>query len=408
MSRRHAILIEQHGDHLHVDTRRLPFELRPFVVVALADELGLELPRLEKASGKGEGLDPRYPDLAALFHQFVATWSRWARWLASRLMGLFQYGRREDPNVSHELEQLFRQHEAGVIATTTGHTTDPGIVDALQRFHLVPASYYRTAPVPAAYALGLSRDPAIPARPATLEVPREPTPEAPGGRQPPTSPPPPAPQAPAPEPRGRPLSAREEAELAHVRSRAALYMKKPVSALQVALGQVVLEQGARLDRRALSPEERALVAGVIAGALLDKASVAETARRLNDAAAGTALTNDMMRVARTELHAAHCAGALRELKALVEPGHDPLVYKIVSPGACEQCRRIWGHPANPIRYKLSVVEAGENYGKPAKEWGPTVGPIHPNCTCPPLQLWNDEVHDAVQDVAAELRRVFGT
>lgn len=30
-----------------------------------------------------------------------------------------------------------------------------------------------------------------------------------------------------------------------------------------------------------------------------------------------------------------------------------------------------------------------------------------NCTCPPLLKWDAAVHDAVQDVAAELRSIYG-
>ena len=161
----------------------------------------------------------------------------------------------------------------------------------------------------------------------------------------------------------------------------------------------------------LSEEETQTVRRTVVEGIAEHASVAEVARSLRDATIDTALTNDMDRVSRTELSFAHNHGAYVALVAGLEPGEDPLVYKIVSPGACEQCRRIWGHPTNPVHYKLSVVEAwsnaGGNFRKPAKQWGPTIGPTHPRCTCPPLLRWNPEVHDAVQDVAAELAAIYG-
>lgn len=424
MTPRAAIYVQQDGDHLHVDVSELERELRPFVAMALAEDCGLELPLAKAVSEHGEGPDPRYPYLHKLVNKAVRLWKTWWEWLVSRLLELLRGGKRHDPDVGGQIARALAVHEAGVIAAVTGHTVDPTITQILVHEGMLDPQYPTHAPVPHAFELGTQLDPVTPHPVPTTPVSPPPEPSSTartgevrteGDRL--VSPPPalsPAGQVrdsraeePPPPPPGRVLSPYEEAALSYVRSRAAVYMRRPVSSLHTAVSQVALESGAQLDRRTLTPAERAKMAAVIEQAILEGASVQTTARRLADAAQGTPLTNDMVRVAITELQFAHSFAAYAQLKAGIPEGQDPMVYKIVSPAACSSCRRIWGHPANPIRYKLSTVERGDNFGKPEKDWGPTIGPTHPRCTCPPIQLWNDLVHDAVQDVAEELRKVFG-
>jgi hypothetical protein len=66
--------------------------------------------------------------------------------------------------------------------------------------------------------------------------------------------------------------------------------------------------------------------------------------------------------------------------------------------------------AKPHVYKLSFVEgrtaAGGNFRLPRKEWGPVVGPIHPNCTEGPLQWFQPELVDAINDAGARLAKLW--
>lgn len=447
---KHGISIVEHGDHVDIDLSSVPHRLRPVLVAALADHAGIDLLDLDKAKrGGGEGLDPRYPDLNALVERMRTLWSSWTAWLVSRVLAALRAGRVADPLVARELDRILREHETGVVAATTGATVDPQIAADLVRRGQLDPQYPTTAPIPAAVQLGLGRDPVVPQRlppsvtPAVLLPPPEPPPPAPAPLvvrptqplppqlpparptpapppapvptvAPPPRPPPPPAIAPTPPPRPprpvRELTPQEAAAVRYARDRAAIYMRRPVTSAQQAVSLVALDAGATLDRRELTEDERLKVAAVISSAIVDGASVTETARRLRDAVAGTGLTNDMLRVARTELHFAHSWGGYVALLAQKrEP--DPWVYKIASPAACADCRRIWGHPANPIRYRLSQVErfsaAGGNFGRSHTEWGPTIGPTHPNCTCPPLQLYDAEVQDAVSDVAEDMMRIFG-
>ena len=122
------------------------------------------------------------------------------------------------------------------------------------------------------------------------------------------------------------------------------------------------------------------------------------------------MLNDMRRVARTELQAALNHGAWAALKARVPPRSTPLVYKQVSADACVECRRIWGPMEDPLLYRLRDVErwekSGGNVGKTKAKWGPTIGPIHPQCRCGPLRLHNETIHTRVTEAAEQMRRMF--
>lgn len=379
MSSRHTIHVELHGDHAHVGLGTLPPSARPVVVAALAQHLGFELVELEKA-GSGEGPDPRFPEIAVLLERMRDRWSWWTRWLVDRLLGA---GRGPQTQTqAHAVLEILRLHEAGVVADTTGANTDPPAVAAHVAAGDLPASYALTAPIPQAFALGRALDADKPPR----------VPPKPEEHRPPIA----------------VLSDQDLASVAYARDRAAVYMRRPVTTQQQAAQQSLLDAQIRISPW---PDTGAVIRETIVQAVADRVAAPELARRLRDAVQDPTITNDFDRVAVTELAAAHNHGAYVALRAGLESGEDPLVYKIASPAACAACRRIWGDPSNPLHYRLSAVEkfsaAGGNFRRPSAEWGPTIGPTHPRCVCPPLLRWHPEVHDAVLDVAAELRAVYG-
>lgn len=111
--------------------------------------------------------------------------------------------------------------------------------------------------------------------------------------------------------------------------------------------------------------------------------------------------------------AAHGYGAYVKLKGQAKAlgDEDPLVYRIASINACAQCKRIWGLPTAPVIYRLSQIEAwearGGNVGLPAAQWGPVIGPVHPNCACSPLAYYRPEFKDAISRTADEILKTFG-
>lgn len=368
----HRAIVAIDGDEATVDIRDLDQTARAVLFAALQDSCATTMAKAHT----GEGPDPRFPEADKLIREMRRIWDHWSDWLVGRFVAT-------RPNTTGRAAVL-RQHQAGAIAQATGIDTDPDVTEHLVHIGTLPPDYQTEAPVSHAVRLGTSLDP--------YEQP-DPTPRAPRA-------------TPDPVHATAGLTPEDRIAVRYAQERAAVFMRRPVSSLHLALSRAELE-ARRGHTRNLTEEERSKIGATVAQALQGRASVAETARRLKDATKGTSLTNDMDRVARTELHFAHAFGAYAQLRSMVPPGDDPMVYKIINRGACTACRRIWGHSANPKHYKLSAIEArerdGGNFGLPAAKWGPTIGPTHPNCTCGGLHLWNPAVHAAVQDVAAAMR-----
>ncbi len=352
MTRSHHLRIEEHGDHVHVHGT-LPRHLELVVGTALlhGDE-DADLVPLAKAVDDGEDVDPGWPQFRALLGESLQPWRAWQRWLLEQL-GRLELRRGRNPVIAGAVRDVLRRHEVGVIAATTGATLDEDTADELVASGDLPANYPTTALVPQAFTLGLGADPDEVRAPGRVTSPRLPT------------------------------TPQELGALSYARSRAAVYMRRPVDSLHRAVSGVLTQEGVDLDPRRLSADERAVVANIIERGLQEKLSSRQLATRLRDETAGTTLANEMERVAKTELSYALTHGAYAALKSKLRPGEDPEVYKQASPDACDDCRRIWGPLKDPVRYRLSYVEAreaaGGNFRLPRKQWGPTIGPIHPRC-----------------------------
>ena len=109
---------------------------------------------------------------------------------------------------------------------------------------------------------------------------------------------------------------------------------------------------------------------------------------------------DWLRIAYYLMHEAFNTGRAQNI--LREYGEDAEVYFDVFPGACQRCRDLYlTNPedveSQPIIFKLrDVIANGNNIGRKADDWLPTVGPTHPYCRCiinhkPSDMNWNPEL-----------------
>jgi hypothetical protein len=368
------------GDDLHVQTnlgRLDPCDL-PAVFAALGQHVGLDGEALRKAASTsaGEPPDPRYPALRVLIARAQADWARWGARLVSEVQKLVSTGKLLPMTPVNEalLRDLLEGHHLQIVASFTGTSTHEERRKELVRRGLIEP---QAGPglIETAWRLGRRLDMLVPHGVPTQQAPpfdailRA--------------------AASAPRP-----TAQDRAALAYVQRRAAIYMRRPAEA---ATSEVA---------RLLNEEEYRVVRGATGRAVEQRMGSKRLERELAEALTGhPTLANDLERVARTELAFAHCQGAYEALKAqTAEAGHaDPEVYKFVSPDACSDCRRIWGPPSAPHHFRLSFVEErearGGNFRTPRKEWGPVIGPVHPNCTEGPLMYFDASLVDAINEAA---------
>lgn len=359
---------------LRVQTNLTTLDSRSARVVLEALSRHMGLPPLLKA-GKGGGHelpDPRYPDLVALIASARADWGRWGERLLAALEVLRKEGRLPlSPIHESALQSLLAAHEADWLTRFVGRATSPGI---------------GPGHVEVAFRLGRRVD-ALHTRPM------------PTGRSP-------SMDAVLRDAGSQPLAAPDRAALEYVQRRGEVYMRRPVVHATGEAVRVLNEAS-----RALSEEEMAALRVPTARAVQGGWSARRLEDELKAAVVGNpSLLNDMERVARTELHFAHAHGAYRSLKEATQAAGmaSPRVYRMASPGACTDCRRIWGSLGKPKVYTLAEVEASEatggNYGRPRAEWGPTIGPTHPRCTCAPLALYEERMVESIHRAADEIVR----
>lgn len=94
---------------------------------------------------------------------------------------------------------------------------------------------------------------------------------------------------------------------------------------------------------------------------------------------------DWLRIAYYLLHEAYNTGRAQSI--LKEHGADTEIYFEVLHGACRHCRELYltdpdDEDSEPKIFKLKdIVENGNNIGRKAADWLPTLAPIHPYCRC---------------------------
>jgi len=94
---------------------------------------------------------------------------------------------------------------------------------------------------------------------------------------------------------------------------------------------------------------------------------------------------DWLRIAYYLLHEAYNTGRSKSIER--EHGTDAEVYFTVYEGSCKHCRELYltdpdDIDSEPKVFKLKdIIANGNNIGRKADDWLPTLAPIHPYCRC---------------------------
>lgn len=370
------------GVRLTQDLHRLPPNIARAVVAALGERLHLH--PLEKATPATHSFpDPVSPELFVLLERARADFQRHGARLVAEIGKLLNAGQLLPLDERNEklLRELFADHEVGMVAEFAGHHWDSDRLRRLVKAGLVRADYAETATLPLGYRLGKGLEVL---RPMQIAEDQEPA------------------LASIVERALRvPLTDADHTAIRHIRQRGAAYMRVPIARAQAGVS------------RELTAEEYRLVRGTIAHGLRKNRSTAQVTADLTAAAMHTQLTNDLDRVARTELHAAKSQGAFEELKSQSQRlgEQDPWVARQCDARACTHCRRLFGVGRDVKPYRLSEVEAntlaGGNFGRKAADYVPVIGPLHPQCRCAPWFVWSQDLVDDIEDLADLVESMFG-
>lgn len=100
-------------------------------------------------------------------------------------------------------------------------------------------------------------------------------------------------------------------------------------------------------------------------------------------------TRDWLRVARTEMQAAHNEAAAAA--TIERDGVVALIAMVPEHDACEHCIRLYlDGSGKPRIWSLSTLIAnGTNWGKKPAQWLATLYPLHSNCRCSPQRVPQD-------------------
>ena len=370
---------------VEVDLRGVCAHDVPDVLRGIADHYGLSVEVLAKSErDTGEWPDPRSPRLTRLVELARRSWSEWGDRLVDELVELANSGKLFPLSRDNEaaLVELLADHEAALTVRLTGRA--PGMMlERLVRRGLITPSTSQEALIPVAFRLGRVLDvmQALPERPESREDLASIVRDALAVK----------------------LTPEDEGALDYIQQRGFSLVRRPAGAATANVLNAAVNHN-----RLLTTDELGAFRAAADRAVRERASRGRWRELLVEAVHGNeSLQNDLDRIARTEGMFAHGYGAYRSLRERVGPA-DVDVFRYTSPKACRECRRIWGPPDAPRVYKLSVVEAweraGGNFQKPAKEWGPTIGPVHPNCACSPIMRYSKAVALADERARAILGR----
>jgi hypothetical protein len=374
------------GDRIdiHTDLAAIDSCNHAAILVGLAEHLGYEgAPLMKAVRRKPAQVDPRYPALRTLIKQARTNWRVWGSRLVKEVQKRLRSGDLLPMTAKSEkvLRDLFAEHEVGIALSFGGQHSNKKLIKRLVDEGAISSDYADRALTTLAYKTGRGLE-AL----SVHRVKKDQTPTLAEVLK---------------EAARTKLTAQDRHAIDYAQRRAAIYMRRPATEAHTEI------------TRQLTEAERWAVSKAVVGAIEGQKSQTELARDLEEATKDTTLLNDMDRVARTELHFAHAHGAYVGLKEQAERAgdDDPMVYKIVGGDACEHCKRIWGPASNPSRYRLSFIEQreaqGGNFRRPARDWGPVIGPVHPHCREAALLYWNADLHEAILESAAEMKEWYG-
>lgn len=107
---------------------------------------------------------------------------------------------------------------------------------------------------------------------------------------------------------------------------------------------------------------------------------------------------DLLKIAEYNMHEAFNQGRLSNM----ERSGVKKIYFDVYPGACKYCIQAYltgGFGSEPKAFPISQIRSnGTNIGRKAKDWLPTIGPVHPYCRCTVNEIdenyvWDPETRD---------------
>jgi len=359
----------------------------PALLHGLAAHLGLTSMLKAHVHDDGEGDDPRLPELFQLIRLARKDWARWGDKLIAQVTDLHGRGQLFPLTEARErvLMALLEDHSLAMLIRFARPAGAEHQRRRLETAGLISPELSDTSWIEVSYRIGrqLETLASPPERPKSTKTLARLVKDGVAG----------------------PWTPKDEAAVRYLRRRAAIYMRRPAHEWTGEAWRVVAEAD-----RALSGDELAAMRSTIEAGYRGRLSVAALGRELKEAAKGTALVNNMTRVARTELVNAHAQGAwvrLKEQAIQLGLGKDPRVYKLVARTACKHCKRIWGPNTDPHLYRVSTLEAreraGANFRLPAAQWGPVIGPVHPNCTEGAAILYIERIKRGARSLAERVK-----
>lgn len=191
------------------------------------------------------------------------------------------------------------------------------------------------------------------------------------------------------------LTEREKAVYNAAATRTYSYIKTMGQRMRDVLSNAISQEEIKI----LTEQQRKLELGTIKKEIVEgtlkkrsvQSIVSNIGHSLND------WNRDWGRIVETEMQNIFQIGIAETI--MKEHGLDTIVYKEVFQGACKNCIRLYttqGIGSKPRLFKLvDLIANGDNIGIKAKDWRPTLGPIHPFCRCqikflPKGYEWDEE------------------